>query len=97
MVFAGSGSATVIGGAGRDLIAIANGRAGGTETLYNFKAGTDAVSLQGYGAGEAGCALASAQTVAGTATQGTSTTVTLSDNTRIVFQGVSSLNPSNFA
>jgi len=96
-VSAGTGSATVIGGAGRDLIAITSGRASGTETLYNFKAGTDAISLQGYNAGEAVRALASAITVAGTATQAASTTVTLSDNTRIIFQGISSLNASNFA
>ncbi len=97
VVFAGSGSATIIGGAGRDLLAFANGRAGGTDTLYNFKSGTDVVSLQGYGAGEAARAMASAHTVAGTATQAASTTVTLSDSTRIIFQGVSSLNAGNFA
>ncbi len=54
------------------------------------------MSLQGYDAGEAGRALAGANTIAGTATQAASTMVTLSDNTRIVFQGVSSLSASTF-
>lgn len=96
VVFAGSGAATIIGGSGQDVVAFANGRAGGTDTLYNFKPGTDAISLQGYAVGEAAHALAGATTTPSTATQAASVTVTLSDKTQITFQGIGSLNAHNF-
>ncbi|MBC7799331.1 MAG: calcium-binding protein, partial [Gemmatimonadaceae bacterium] len=87
-IFAGGGSSTVDGGAGTDLIAIVNGSAGGTVLLNGFQAGSpDRVQLQGYAAGEAARAVTAA---------GSSNTITLSDNTRITFGGVSSVTTTSF-
>ena len=90
-VFAGTGNATVVAGAGRDVFAFARGAAGGAESIIGFKAGTDVVSLQGYDAGEVGRAVAGAVVTPGTPATAVSTTVTLSDNTRITFQGLGAL------
>ncbi len=79
---AGSGSATVDGGTGRDLVSIVDGHAGGSVTLNGFKPGTDQVGFFGYAPSQLAQALATAVTAGG------STTLTLSDHTRIVFSGV---------
>ena len=94
VVFAGTGSSTVVAGAGQDVFAFARGRAGGAQSIIGFKAGTDVVSLQGYGAGEASSAAASATVTPATPTTAVSTTITLSDNSRITFLGLGSL-PGN--
>ena len=78
---AGSGSATVDGGSGADLVSIVDGHAGGSLTINDFKPGTDQVGLFGYAQGQLAQALASAVTAGG------STTLTLSDQTRLVFSG----------
>ncbi|MGI4950439.1 MAG: hypothetical protein ACRYGM_01410 [Janthinobacterium lividum] len=93
-VFAGSGAATVVAGSGADVFAFVNGRAGGSESIIGFKAGTDKISLQGYAGDEVARASAGAVVSAGNATTAPSTTITLSDNTRITFMGTSSL-PTN--
>ncbi len=79
---AGSGSATVDGGTGADFVSIVDGHAGGSVTLNDFKPDTDQVGLYGYAPGQLAQALASA------ATAGGSTTLTLSDHTRLVFSGI---------
>ena len=94
VVFAGSGSATVVAGTGQDLFAFVKGQAGGTESIIGFKAGTDKLVLGGYDANEAARATAGAVVSAGSATAPPSTTITLSDNTRIILQGTGSL-PAN--
>ena len=85
VVFAGSGASTVIGGTGVDTYAVTKGAAGGSQTILGFKLGTDHVSLQGYGNTEASQALANASSAGG------STTVTLSDATRITFAGLNGI------
>jgi len=92
VVFAGSGSSTVIAGQAQDIFAFTSGHSGGTETVIGFKIGTDELSLQGYADGEMGRDLASAA-ISKDATSGlVSTTLTLSDNTKITLMGVSSAN-----
>ena len=87
----GAGNATVNGGGGADLFVFAKGRAGGPVLLNQFDPAAGArVALQGYDPNEAANAIARA------ATTGGSTTITLSDNTRISFAGVTSLSTSNF-
>jgi Ca2+-binding RTX toxin-like protein len=88
--FAGTGSATMTGGAGTDLYAFFKGQAGGTDLITDFKAGIDHVTLQNYGAGAAAAALQTAKVSAG------STTITLSDGTQVTFQGITHLNSSSF-
>ena len=86
VVFAGTGASTVVAGTGRDIFAFANGRSGGDETIVGFKIGVDLISLQDYAEGEIGRALNSATPTQGTAAGLVSTTLTLSDNTRITFR-----------
>lgn len=87
---AGRGQATLIGGAGADLFVVRNGQAGGQAVLADFNlAQGDRVVLQGY-AGGAQAALA------GATTSGSSTLLTLSDGTRVTFQGVTGLTAGAF-
>ncbi len=89
--FAGAGAATVTSGRGADIIAVVNGRAGGTLTIADLDlADGDRVSLQGYAAN------AVQQALAGATVSGGSTVVGLSDGTRITFQGITSLNATAF-
>ncbi len=90
-LFAGTGSSTVVAGTGADVFAFVNGRAGGSETILGFKLGTDSLSLQGYADGSAQQALNNATTTQGTGTTPAATTLTLSDNTKITFEGLSSV------
>jgi Ca2+-binding RTX toxin-like protein len=87
---AGTGSATMAGGTGADLFVFIKGQAGGKDLIQNFASGVDTVSLSGYGPGAVANALATQKNVAG------STTITLSDSTKITFSGVPSLHPSDF-
>ena len=96
-IFAGSGNSTVSAGAGADLVAIVNGRAGGNVAINGFRpANGDHVTLQGYGANEVANDVASAVVTPATGSAIGFTTVTLSDNTKITFNGVTNLNTSNF-
>ena len=94
--FAGTGSSTVVAGVGPDVLAFVNGKSGGSETIVGFKMGTDHLSLQGYGSGANQAALQSATTTQGTASAPASTTLTLSDSTKIIFAGVSSVDQRVF-
>ena len=87
--FTGGGDATFGGGAGRDLFVIRSGGAR-TITLADFTAGQDQVSFQGYAANVIPAALATASTSGG------STSISLTDGTRVVFSGVGSLAASSF-
>ena len=84
-------------GAGADLIAIVNGRAGGNVTINGFRPGNgDHVTLQGYGSSEVANDVANAAVTQPTTTSVGFTTITLSDNTKITFNGVTNLNTGNF-
>ena len=89
-VVAGAGRSTVLAGAGADTFLVASGQAGGTLTVYGFKADTDHVALAGFGAGEPVRALATS------VTDPSGTAITLFDQTRIELVGVQSLTPSAF-
>ena len=88
---AGTGSATITGATGNDLFLFTKGQAGGTDLITDFTSGADTVGLVGYGKNEASLALKSQQIVAG------STTITLSDSTKITFTGVTNLKPGDFS
>ena len=66
-----------------------NGAAGGTDLIQNF-AGGDKVILEGYGANAITQALDSAVVANG------SITLTLSDQTKVTFAGVTTLNRNDF-
>jgi Ca2+-binding RTX toxin-like protein len=81
-VFGGTGFSTVTGGSGSNTYEFVQGQAGGgTMTVTNFDPSKDQVRLYGYASGTAQAAVAGAQVGSG------GTVVTLSDNTRITFQG----------
>ncbi|MDG6094356.1 calcium-binding protein [Acetobacter sp. AN02] len=89
---AGVGDATLTGGSGAsNVFAFRDGVAGGNYTITDFNAASgNVVFLYGYGANEVQNALGTAQATGG------STTIQLSDNSRITFQNVTSLNQSDF-
>lgn len=90
-VIAGTGNLTVDGGLGADLFVFANGQAGGSTVIDGFRQGEgDRVTLVRYEAGELDRALSRAQVANG------NMTLTLSDNTRITFSGVSGLSSESF-
>jgi Ca2+-binding RTX toxin-like protein len=79
---AGTGSDTLVGGGGENGFFFWSGYDGGrNDVISNFSA-IDYVYLGGYGPGGAAAAIAGATTTGG------STTITLSDNTKITFIGV---------
>ena len=82
----GAGSATIQAGLGANTLVFLNGDGGGTDVVKGFKAGTDRLSLRGFG----GSGLAGSQVVGG------STVLTLTDNTRITLDGVPSLGGASF-
>lgn len=92
-VFGSTGFSTVTAGSGNTTFEFVQGlAAGGTMTITNFDPAHEQVRLYGYAAGTAQAAIAGAQVAGG------STTITLSDNTRIVFQGYTGgLNGNSFA
>jgi Ca2+-binding RTX toxin-like protein/plastocyanin len=84
---AGSGSDTLIGGAAsHDLFVFfsSNGGIAANDVVANFSA-NDTVLLSGYGVA------AAADALSGATSGGGSTTITLSDNTRITFSDLSSV------
>ena len=88
---AGSGNATLTGGIGNDTFEFINGYAGGHDYVTDLTA-NDVVNLAFYGYSPTGISnLLASATVAGG-----SSTITLSDSTKITFVGIASLNPSNF-
>jgi Ca2+-binding RTX toxin-like protein len=78
----GTGSDTMVGGSGSNNFFFTDGAAGGNDFIVGYTS-SDVVGLFGYGSGAATAALAAA-TVAGG-----STTIALSDNTKITFENVS--------
>ena len=80
---AGSGADTLVGGGGANIFNFfaALGGAAANDVIGDFSA-IDTMLLVGYTFGEPATAIAGATTAGG------STTVTLSDNTRITFTGV---------
>ena len=80
---ASSGAATMVGGAGADLFDFIKGTTGGTDLIQNWN-NADALNLFGYG----NSPIVSQQVVNG------SLVLTLNDNTKITFQGITSLNPN---
>jgi len=88
-LIAGTGSATMTGGFGNDRFAFIKGEAGGTDLLLNFT-GQDKVDLIGYGSNAVSDALKTQKVSDG------SVTITLADNTKITFAGITSLTRSDF-
>lgn len=95
-VFGGTGYSTVTAGPGPTTYEFVQGVAGGgVMTITNFNPAKDSVRLYGYMGGTAAAAVAAAQVNPG-ATNGT--VVTLTDNTRILFQGYTGgFNGNSFA
>jgi len=65
--------------------------AGGSDVIWSFAQGQDHVGLYGYGPNVVGSVPKSAVVASG------STTITLSDNTRITFANISHLSTHDFA
>jgi len=78
---AGTGAATISAGFSHELYTIVNGQAGSSLDLYGFNPANDHVHLQGY----SGSGIALQQVTGG------STTITLTDSTKIVLHGVTQL------
>lgn len=85
----GTGSATMLGGSGHDVFSFIKSLNGGTDLVVNFTS-VDKIDLQGYGPHAVQNALDS-QTFANG-----SVTITLSDNTRVTFAGLSELTKGDF-
>ena len=108
LMFAGTGSDVMFGGAGRDTFVAAGGDAqmiagsgvdefifsnedgGGRTVIWNFAQGLDHAALFGYGVNAVRDAVANASVAFG------STTITLSDNTRVTFANVTKLTAQDF-
>jgi T5SS/PEP-CTERM-associated repeat protein len=93
LFIAGAGNETLTGGGTSDSYVFSNTPgAARTDVITNFNPNTDAIGLFGYGAepGADAAALASATTT------GSTTVVTLTDGTAIVFTGAPTLNSYNF-
>ncbi len=85
----GSGNTTITGGGGADVYNFTASLTGGSNVVItDFNTTNQKVTLSGY-ANEAG-------SVASETTVGGSATVTLSDNTKITFTGVSTVTSSSF-
>lgn len=80
---AGTGTDTLAGGSGADIFQFVRGAAGGTATILDFS-GHDTLHLQGYGANPI---------TAETAIPG-GLQITLADNTTVLLQNVTALNPA---
>ena len=90
-MLAGTGNDVMLAGSGPDVLVFSNGQAGGSDEIWNFTQGSDFVFLANYAPNVVQTALASA------VTSGGSTTITLTDDTRITFGGITQLTASNFA
>ena len=108
--FGGSAASTILGGTGSDVFVVGSGAtsltggagaanmfdfvasvtAGATDVISDFKS-SDKLAISGYKADAAADVLRSATVSGG------STTVTLSDQTKIVFQNYTNLNAGNFS
>jgi Ca2+-binding RTX toxin-like protein len=88
---AGSGNATLTGGAGNDTFEFISGYAGGHDYVTDLTA-NDVVNLAFYGYTPGGIS----SLLASASVSGGSSTITLSDSTKITFLDTTSLNPSNF-
>jgi hypothetical protein len=88
--YGGTGSATITAGSGTNLFVFTDGQAGGTASIEGFDSVRSHIDLQGYGKNEVANALKSQTVVGGT------TTITLSDHTKISFAGVSQLTANDF-
>jgi Ca2+-binding RTX toxin-like protein len=86
---AGTGNATIQSGVGADVFKFVHGAAGGSDLIQNMDGG-DRIQLVGYGANE------KANMISSQVNAGNNTMVTLSDNTKITFSGVSNLTNLNF-
>ena len=89
-MFAGTGNSTLTGSGSNDLFVFSKGAAGGVDVITDLGA-TDSVVLIGYGGAAAVIAA-----LAGATVSGGSTTISLSDNTKVVFSNVTNLSASNF-
>ena len=90
-VIAGTGNVTVDGGLGADLLVFVNGEAGGNAVIDNFRpAEGDRLLLVRYEGDEVGRALATTRLIGGSAE------ITLSDNTRITFTGLTGVDRGFF-
>lgn len=89
---AGSGAATVSAiASAHNLFEFINGAAGGTDLVQDLtNANQVNIKLVGYASTEA------ANAVAGQTTNGSSVTISLSDNTKITFENITHLSGSNF-
>jgi Ca2+-binding RTX toxin-like protein len=87
--YGGTGASTMDGGSGHDIFAFAKSLNGGTDLVVNFTS-VDKIALQGFGPHAVENALNS-QTFANG-----SVTISLPDNTRVTFAGISELTKSNF-
>ena len=87
--YGGTGASTMLGGSGNDIFAFVKSLNGGTDLVMNFTS-ADKIDLQGFGKHAVQDALASQTFADG------SVTITLPDNTRVTFAGVSELTKSDF-
>jgi Ca2+-binding RTX toxin-like protein len=85
----GSGASTMIGGSGKDIFAFVRSLNGGVDQVVNFTS-ADKIGLPGYRPRAVPSALSSQTFSNG------SVTITLADNTRVTFVGVSALTRKNF-
>jgi Ca2+-binding RTX toxin-like protein len=88
VLWAGTGNDTMTGGAGANQFNFVLGNSGGTDFVTDLTS-PDVVNLIGYGAN------AAATAIAGATVSGGSSTIQLSDATKITFVGVSSLSTTN--
>ena len=80
---AGSGSTTMVGGTGKDWFEFTAGHTGGSDLIRNWSS-ADQLDFFGYGA----------RPIASQAVNGGSTSMTLTDGTRITFDGIANVNPA---
>jgi Ca2+-binding RTX toxin-like protein len=86
--WSGTGSNTLTGGAGSDNFAFIKGASGGADVITDFSP-SDNVWLAGYGSTAAATAISNATVSGG------SSTIQLSDSTRITFLNVTNLSTTN--
>ncbi len=84
------GAATVTAGSASNLFVFTKSNPGGTEVIQGFISGLDQIGLEGFKGNEVAHALKSQKVVDG------NDTITLSDNTKVTFVGVTSLSESDF-